>query len=149
MTGRDTPATIARAVFEGVAFAKTPRSHSAAPPHTPATHLVICGRLSAIDVWNQIKADVTGLETFVADESETGARGAAMLAATALTGLRLGDVRASLAPSYTRANPDAANVGSYESLYGSYVTLWPAMRDQMRQRLSPDDPQPWDETRQQ
>jgi xylulokinase len=146
MTGRDTPATIARAVFEGVAFAIRHVLDSAAPLDTPATRLVICGRLSAIDVWNQIKADVTGLETFVADESETGARGAAMLAATALTGLPLGDVRASLAPSYARVNPDAANVGSYESLYGSYVTLWPAMRDQMRRRLSPDDPQPRDGT---
>ena len=79
------PSTIARAVLkvsrlQYATFSTALRRHTAG---NPPRHL---GRLSAIDVLNEIKADVTGLETFVADESETGARGAAMLAATALRG---------------------------------------------------------------
>jgi sugar (pentulose or hexulose) kinase len=71
-----------RAVYEGVAFSIADLCDLLAPPL--ATPLVLTGGGARSDFWCRMIAEVTGREVIVPEGSEFGARGAALLAATAL-----------------------------------------------------------------
>jgi xylulokinase len=128
MSFATTKSELARAVLEGVAFSVRHILDCAAPADCTLHRLVICGRPSAVRAWNEIKADVTGLKSFVPDEPETGARGAAMLAYAGVTGLPLGHAREALAPDGHNVEPEPRNAEIYDELFGRYVALWPAIR---------------------
>jgi xylulokinase len=119
---------LARSVLEGVAFSVRHILDRVVPAGRTADRLVICGRSSAVRAWNEIKADVTGLASFIPDEPESGARGAAMLAYAAVTGLPLGEVRKALAPDCHQLDPEPRNAARYDELFRCYVALWPALR---------------------
>jgi xylulokinase len=129
MSSACTKADLARAVLEGVAFSVRHILESAAPADRLVNRLVICGRPSAIPMWNEIKADVTGLTCFVPDQPDTGPRGAAMLAYAGTTGLPLGKARAALAPDGHVVEPEPQNAELYGELFARYVALWPAIRE--------------------
>lgn len=75
-------ADIVRAVYEGVAFAIADLVDLLSiEPDTPIT---LTGGGSHSEVWCQIIADVTGRPILVPEGSEFGAKGAALLAATAI-----------------------------------------------------------------
>jgi xylulokinase len=128
MSFANTKSDLARAVLEGVAFSVRHILDSAAPTDCAVHRLVICGRPSAVRAWNEIKADVMGLKSFVPDEPETGARGAAMLAYAGVTGLPLGEAREALAPDGHDVEPEPRNAEIYDKLFERYVALWPAIR---------------------
>ncbi len=129
MSLRTGKAELARAVLEGVAFSIRHVLEAALPEGLALDHLVVCGRPASFRTWNQIKADVTGLECFAPREPDTGARGAAMLAYAGLTQTPLAEVRAMLAPERDRIQPESTNVAAYDRLYARYLALWPAIRD--------------------
>ncbi len=122
-------ATLVRAVLEGVAMSVRHLIEATAPEGTVADRLVVCGGPSKLTTWNQIKADVTNLPTFVPDEAETGVIGAAMLAAAGLEQRPLAEMRARLAPRASALEPDRANARRYEVQYASYRSLWPAIEE--------------------
>jgi xylulokinase len=128
MSSATTKPDLARAVLEGVAFSIRHILDCAAPADCTVRRLVICGRPSLVRAWNEIKADVTGLNCFVPDEPETGARGAAMLAYAGVTGLPLGTAREALAPDGHEIEPGPRNAELYDELFLRYVALWPALR---------------------
>lgn len=123
-----TKADLARAVLEGVAFSVRHVLDNVAPADCALHRLVICGRPSAVRAWNEIKADITGLMSFVPNELEVGARGAAMLAYAGMTGSPLGETRQALAPEGHEVEPEPRNAKKYDDLFKRYIALWPAIR---------------------
>jgi xylulokinase len=114
---------VARAALEGIACGVRARLHTLARTSGPATELRVSGGGAGLDVWNQIKADVTQIPvTRVAGDST--AAGAAMLA-----GLGAGiyrDAAEAVAAGYRpagQAEPDPAHRALYDDLYQRYTGL--------------------------
>jgi sugar (pentulose or hexulose) kinase len=113
-----------RAVLEAAALALR---HVAAPARAaglPFTELRVTGGTAAIRLWNQVKADVVGVEVAVPRVAEASLAGAAILAATGI-GL-VADARAgidALVRVAERLEPDPAAQAVYERLAVQYEDL--------------------------
>jgi erythritol kinase len=77
------PAHLARATLEGLAHVVRD-CLEAAPAGRPDDPLHLCGGGAASDLWSQIIADVTGRAVARTADSQVGAKGALVVAATAL-----------------------------------------------------------------
>jgi xylulokinase len=126
MTGlslRHDRGAVARATMEGVACGVRARLNTLGRASTPATELRVSGGGAGMRVWNQIKADVTGIPV-VHVAGDSTAAGTAMLA-----GLGAGiyrDPAEAVARGYRpagRAEPDPANRALYDDLYERYQLL--------------------------
>ena len=113
----------ARATLEGVAFGVRARLETLQRASTPATELRISGGGARIALWNQIKADVTGIPV-VSVPGDSTAAGAA-----ALAGLGAGvyaDPAQAVAVAYRPgpvAEPNPRLRGLYDDMYGRYQAL--------------------------
>jgi xylulokinase len=114
---------VARAALEGIACGVRARLETLARTSAPATELRVSGGGAGLAVWNQIKADVTGIPVERVAGDSTAA-GAAMLA-----GLGAGiyrDTAEAVAAGYRpagRAEPDPARRALYDDLYARYAEL--------------------------
>src|SRR5690349_12306253 len=114
---------VARAALEGIACGVRARLTTLGRTSTPATELRVSGGGAGMAVWNQIKADVTGIPV-VRVAGDSTAAGAAMLA-----GLGAGiyrDAAEAVAAGYRplgRAEPDPAHRAPYDELYERYQAL--------------------------
>jgi xylulokinase len=114
---------VARAALEGIACGVRARLETLARTSAPATELRVSGGGAGLAVWNQIKADVTGIPVLRVAGDSTAA-GAAMLA-----GLGAGiyrDAAEAVAAGYRpagRAEPDPAHRALYDDLYARYAEL--------------------------
>lgn len=124
LTLRHRRAHLVRAVLEAAAFAL---SHVAAPAVAaglPFRELRVTGGTAASRLWNQVKADVVGVEVAVPRVAEASVAGAAILAAVGL-GL-VADERAgieALVRVAERLAPDPAARAVYERLAPEYEEL--------------------------
>ncbi len=114
---------VARAAMEGIACAVRARLRTLGRTSAPATELRVSGGGAGLAVWNQIKADVTGIPV-VRVAGDSTAAGAAMLAGLgagiyrdAAEAVAAGDRPA------TRAEPDPAHRALYDDLYQRYQDL--------------------------
>jgi sugar (pentulose or hexulose) kinase len=113
----------ARATMEGVAFGVRGRLETLGRASVPATELRVSGGAASSTVWNQIKADVTGIPVVQVAGDSTSA-GTAMLA-----GLGAGVYRdpAEAAAACYRpvrsAEPKPANRALYDDMYLRYMVL--------------------------
>ena len=113
----------ARAVMEGVALGVRARLETLGRASVPATELRVSGGGASLAVWNQIKADVTGIPV-VRVAGDSTAAGTAMLAGIG-AGVYRGAAEA-VAAGYRpadRAEPDLALRALYDDLYERYRTL--------------------------
>src|SRR5689334_12533906 len=114
---------VARAALEGIACSVRARLETLARTSAPATELRVSGGAAGLAVWNQIKADVTGIPVERVAGDSTAA-GAAMLA-----GLGAGiyrDAAEAVAAGYRpagRADPVPAHRALYDDLYARYAEL--------------------------
>jgi xylulokinase len=114
---------VARAAMEGIACGVRARLEILGRTSGPATELRVSGGGAGMAVWNQIKADVTGIPV-VRVAGDSTAAGAAMLA-----GLGAGiyrDPAEAVSAGYRpagRAEPDPANRALYDDLYQRYQIL--------------------------
>jgi xylulokinase len=114
---------VARATMEGIACGVRARLDTLGRASAPATELRVSGGGAGMAVWNQIKADVTGIPV-VRVAGDSTAAGAAMLA-----GLGAGiyrDPAEAVAAGYRPAGlvePDPAHRALYDDLYGRYQAL--------------------------
>ncbi|MBN1671256.1 MAG: hypothetical protein JXR37_09500 [Kiritimatiellae bacterium] len=128
-------ADMARAVLEGTAFAVRQLAQTA-EEHGGVTirALPAAGGGTRNELWNRIKADVTGRPFFLFDFQEFSALGAAMLAGTA-AGVYASVSDAVAATALVRGGrtvePDAAAHAAYEPHYRRYEALYPAIRETM------------------
>jgi xylulokinase len=123
-------AHFARAVYEGIAFAvRHVLEACESACGTSADEAVVCGGGSRSAFWNQIKSNVLNRPVRPTAIAESACLGAAMLASVAI-GLRgslaeAGAVMSQFQAAFT-PQPEAAEV--YDSLYGVYRELYPALR---------------------
>ncbi len=123
-------AHLVRAVLEAAAFALR---HVAAPAFAaglPFTELRVTGGTAASGLWNQVKADVVGVEVAVPAVAEASVTGAAILAATGI-GV-VADVRAGIVAMVRvadRLGPRPAARAVYERMAGQY--------EELHERLAP------------
>jgi xylulokinase len=113
----------ARAAMEGVALGVRARLETLGRASVPATELRVSGGAAGLSIWNQIKADVTGIPV-VRVAGDSTAAGTAMLA-----GLGAGVYRETgeaVAAGYhpaERADPDPGRRALYDEMYERYRTL--------------------------
>src|SRR6266702_1275100 len=114
---------VARAALEGIACGVRARLHTLGRTSTPATELRVSGGGAGMAVWNQIKADVTGIPG-VRVAGDSTAAGAAMLAGLGAGVYR--DAAEAVSAGYRplgRAEPDPAHRALYDDLYERYRAL--------------------------
>jgi xylulokinase len=92
--------------------------------------LVAIGGGTKGELWTQIVSDVTGRPQQVPKETIGASHGDALLSGIA-TGFATPDSAREWNPVETVVEPDEANRGAYEELYGVYRELYPATREQM------------------
>ncbi len=124
LTLRHGRAHLARAVIEGAAFALRHVAAPAVAAGLPFTELRVTGGTAASRLWNQVKADVMGVEVAVPAVAEASVVGAAILAAIG-AGVA-GDERAgidALVRVADRLIPDPAASSVYDRLAPEYERL--------------------------
>jgi xylulokinase len=113
----------ARATMEGIAFGVRARLETLSRASVPATELRVSGGAAGIMVWNQIKADVTGVPVVQVAGDSTSA-GTAMLAGLGAGVYR--DPAEAAAACYRpagRAEPNPAHRALYDEMYQRYLNL--------------------------
>jgi xylulokinase len=130
LTDHHARAHYTRAVYEGIAFAVRDileRSQVAAGIH--AETLRVSGGPSRSGLWNQIKADVTGLPVQQMAVSDAACLGAAMLAAI---GVQVhGGLAETAAAMVHPANvfvPEPGASARYQELFATWRELYPVLR---------------------
>ena len=135
LTDRHTRAHCARAIYEGIAFAVRDileRSQLAAG--LPAQVLHVSGGASRSALWNQIKADVTGLTVQQAAVSDAACLGAAMLAAIGVqVHANLTAAAAAMVRPATMFVPESGLISLYNELFAAWRQLYPNLRPLFRQ----------------
>jgi xylulokinase len=114
-----------RAVLEGSAYAVRDITDQLAKMGVPTRELRVMGGGAHSALWNQIKADVTGLPVAVPETTETAALGAALLA---LVGSGACASLAEACPRVVRLTahyePRAETRAAYEEAYGLYREVY-------------------------
>jgi xylulokinase len=124
LTLRHRRAHLVRAVLEAAAFALRHVATPAVAAGLPFTELRVTGGTAASRLWNQVKADVVGVEVAVPRVAEASVAGAAILAAVG-AGL-VADERAGIDALVTvaeRMAPDPAARALYDRLAPEYEDL--------------------------
>jgi xylulokinase len=115
--------SLARAAFEGVAFAIRAHVEELGRASTPVTEMRVSGRPASLRTWNHIKADVLGIPVARVPGDATTS-GVAMLA-----GLGVGiypDAGSAIAAACRpepQIQPDPANHDRYEAVYARYRSV--------------------------
>jgi xylulokinase len=121
-----TPAHLARAVFEGLSLVVRDCLRASG---TGIHELRLCGGGSASDDWCRLIADVTGVPTARAADTELGAKGA-FLTGLVLTGAEssMGEAAAKYVRMRSGWEPDPGRSAFYDELYESFLTWRAAAR---------------------
>lgn len=132
-----TRAHFARAIMEGSAYAVRDITDRFAAMGVPPSELRVMGGGARSDVWNQIKADVTGLSVRVPRTTETTALGAAMLALVGNGAYKsLPEASEQIVRIGECFEPNAEAQKRYEALYAlyreTYFTLLPVFEQAAR-----------------
>ena len=120
-----TRAHLVRAVLEGSAYGLRDNTDQLQALGLPARELRVMGGGARSNLWNQIKADVTGLPVAVPENPETTAVGAAVLA---LIGAGAYATPAEACPQVVRLtarfDPNPAAHAAYEAAYALYRRVY-------------------------
>ncbi len=124
-----------RAILEGVAYSLLEVfelvERAAEVIHDP---LLISGGTARVRLWNQIKADVIGRTVATAENPDTGALGAAMLAAVAAGRYPSCEAAArGMASTGEQTLAVSASTAQYRELYSLYRRLYPNLRNWFEQ----------------
>jgi len=124
LTLRHGRANLVRAVLEAAAFALRHVASPAVAAGLPFEELRVTGRTAASRAWNQLKADVVGVEVAVPRVAEASVAGAAILAAIAagVVGSAREGIEA-LVGVAERLSPDPAARPVYDALAPQYEDL--------------------------
>ena len=117
------------AVLEGVAYEARLNIETLAKHGVSITSMVASGGGSKNPVWNQIKADVTGIPITILKGEEAGARGSAMLLAVSL-GLypSLKEAAQAFVQIQEVVSPDFEAKKKYDKAYSRYAKAYQAVR---------------------
>ena len=118
---------IARAILEASALAIRHVSAPMLAAGVQVRDMRVCGGPAQSEVWNQIKADVTGFTVAVPEVLETAVLGSAILGACAIGAhADLPTAIAAMTRVDRRLEPNAGLAPVYQRLSDAYVALYPA-----------------------
>ena len=118
-----------RAVLEAVAFMLRRNLELLAGAGAVASEIRSHGGGARSALWNQIKADVSGLTVLTLEGEDAAVRGDAMIAAVAMGFFPdLRTASSSMVTIRDRYDPDPANRPAYDDAFGRYVALFEALR---------------------
>ena len=128
LTLRHGRAHLARAVLEAAALAIRHVAEPILEAGVSVTAMRACGGPAHSEIWNQIKADVTGFPVEVPRVLETGLIGAAIVAAVGV-GIQpdLPTAIGAMTAIDHRLEPDPERHVAYDRSYQAYVGLYPAI----------------------
>lgn len=117
-----------RALLESVAFGLRRVTDVLSEVGGEVREIVATGGTANAQLWNHIKADVTGLPVKVAAMKSSGVLGAAILARAAATGDSLSKVSKEMV-SYTEViEPNEKNRAVYDDIYPHFLELYESLR---------------------
>jgi xylulokinase len=123
-------AHLTRSILESAAFALRHVAEPMLAAGARVDEMRVCGGPARSELWNRIKADVTGFRVAVPHVLETAVLGSAIVAATGIAAYP--DVPAAIR-AMTRIDreiePDPARHSAYEPAWATYRALYPALRD--------------------
>jgi xylulokinase len=123
------PAHLARAVLESTAFELRLMSDAILRLDTRIDDLRVCGGQAQSHLWNQIKADVTGLPTSVPMLPEVALMGDAICAAIGAGFYPdLGTAGAAMVQVGEVLEPNLAHRAVYDALFGIYQSAYGALK---------------------
>jgi xylulokinase len=126
-------AHLTRAILEGAAFAIRHVAEAVLAAGAEVRAMRVCGGPARSELWNQIKADVTGFAVEVPAVLETAVAGSAVLAATGIGAWP--DLRAAIRGMTHAArsvHPNPATRDRYDANYRAYRELHPAISPVLR-----------------
>jgi xylulokinase len=118
---------VARAIVEASALALRHVAEPMLAAGITINELRVCGGPARSDIWNQVKADVTGFRIAVPRVLETGVVGSAILGAVGTGGF--GDLREAIRAMTAidhHLEPRSEHAQTYDALYAAYRALYPA-----------------------
>ncbi len=122
------------AVLEGVAYELKLNIDTFEKDGIPIRGLVASGGGSKNPVWNQIKADVTGLPITLLEGEEAGARGSAMLVGLAAHAYAdLEEAARTFVRVKGTVEPDPVAHAKYQKVYARYRKVYEAVRPLMEE----------------
>ena len=127
---RHTPAHVARAIMEGVAYGSEQNLGLFRENGYAVEEIVICGGVVNSPVWMQIHADVSNVPIVLTKVPEAATLGSAMLGAVA-GGIypSIAAAAASMVQITGRVEPDREAHEMYRFYFDSYRKTYPAMKD--------------------
>jgi xylulokinase len=130
LTASITQGDLARAVFEGTAFALRQVVECT---ESEITEIRAVGGGTRNALWNQIRADVLKIPLHVLRFQETGALGAALMAGAGagVYDSFEGAAYATAGIAAAKIEPDPARAGLYDELFALYSRLYPQTKDVM------------------
>lgn len=124
-----TRAHMTRAIMEGIAFEYPPTLDLVAPGRDRAKPITLVDGEARSDLWNQIKADVTGVPVRTTSIPESAALGAAILAGQSIGEFRTAAAGVERLVRFERTyEPDPASHARYTELRKSYEIMLDAVR---------------------
>lgn len=124
---------MARAALEGIAFSLYEILNAYRDEGHDWQEIRLCGGGARSDLWNQIKADVIGMEVSVLRVLETGCLGAAILASVAAgVDHELSQASRRLAVIDHVIEPNPAHHERYHSMYHAFQKLYPAIQPSLQ-----------------
>jgi xylulokinase len=124
-----TRAHFIRAIMESIAYILKRNIEVVEEMGISVTEIRSLGGGARSDLWNQIKADVTGKPIVLTESMEQACLGAAIVAGAGI-GLfkNLQEASRSMVKIRKRFEPDPANTKLYEEYYRKYVKLYEALK---------------------
>ena len=127
-------AHLARAILEASAFAIRHVAESVVAAGADVRAMRVCGGPARSELWNRIKADVTGFPIEVPAVLETAVAGSGMLAATAVGAWPdLPSAIRGMTRIVRRLEPDPSTRATYDATYAAYRALHPAISPIVRE----------------
>jgi len=117
----------ARAVLEGVAMSVRHVLEMCGVHPDPARALRVSGGSTRVELWNQIRADVTGLTVDITEQINVATLGAAMLAAVGAGLYPSVKEAATMARVRVSHAPRPERRALYDDLYAQYRALYPRL----------------------
>ncbi|WP_186581602.1 FGGY-family carbohydrate kinase [Streptomyces sp. BK340] len=129
LTLRHGPTHLARAVIESSGYSLRWLTETLGGAGAVVSDIRVCGRQAGSELWNAIKADVTGRTILMPETTETTLMGAAITAGVgAECFTNLWDASEEMVRIARAVTPDPRNKGRYDDLFALYQGAYQALR---------------------
>ncbi len=119
-----------RAILESIAFMLRRDLEIFSNNNIKIKSIISMGGGAKSGLWNQIKADITGLELLIPENTETALLGAAIIAGMGIGVYEdFGSATSKVASIGKKYSPDSENKSIYDIAYKKYVELYDKVKD--------------------